>query len=55
MKKMSQIAKRFGKLYTFFSSKTTNHSKITLVENDKVINDDTLIAETLNSLLQDLS
>ena len=40
---------------TFFSSKTTNYSKITLAENDKVINDDTLITETLNSFLQELS
>ena len=32
----------------FLSSKTTNHSKITLVENDKVINNDTKVAETLN-------
>ena len=54
MKKMSQIANVLGNC-KFFSSKTTNHSKITLVENDKVINDDTLIAETLNSFLQELS
>ena len=33
----------------FPSSKTTNHSKITLVENGKVINDDKKVAETLNS------
>ena len=33
----------------FLSSKTRNHSKITLAENNKVINDDTKIAETLNS------
>ena len=33
----------------FLASKTTNHSKITLVENEKVINDDTKAAETLNS------
>ena len=36
-------------LKSFLSSKTTNHSKITLLENDKVINDDTKVAETLNS------
>ena len=33
----------------FLSSKTTNHSQVTLVEYDKVINDDTKVAETLNS------
>ena len=36
----------------FLSSKTTNDSKITLVENDKVINDDTKVAETLNSFFK---
>ena len=42
--------KTFWKTVKFFlSSKTTNHSKITLVENDKVINDDTKVAETLDS------
>ena len=29
----------------FLSNKTTNHSKITLVENDNVINDDTKVAD----------
>ena len=33
----------------FLLSKTTSQSKITLVENDEVINDDTRAAETLNS------
>ena len=32
----------------FLSSKTTNDSKITLVENEKVINDDAKLAETLD-------
>ena len=32
----------------FLSSKKTNHSKITLVENDEVINDDAIVSETLN-------
>ena len=36
----------------FLSSKTTNDSKITLVEYDKVINDDTKVAETLNSFFK---
>ena len=33
----------------FLSSKTTKISRITSVENDKVINDNTKVAETLNS------
>ena len=33
----------------FLSNKITKHSKITLAENNKVINDDTKIVETLNS------
>ena len=32
---------------SFLSSKATNHRKITLFENGKVINDDTKVAETL--------
>ena len=48
MKRMLQIT-RLGKLKPFLSSKTTDHSKITFIENDKVINDDTKVAETLNS------
>ena len=39
----------------FLSSKTTNHCKITLDENDEAINDDTKVTETLNSFLQTLS
>ena len=54
MKRVLQIT-RLGKLKPFLSSKTTNHSKITFIENDKVINDDTKVAETLNSFLQKLS
>ena len=48
MKRMLQIT-RLGKLKPFLSSKTTDHSKITFIENDKVINDDIKVAETLNS------
>lgn len=49
MKKMSQITKHFGKLKSFLLSKSTNQSKIILVENDEIINDETKVTETLNS------
>ena len=49
MKKMPQITKHFGKLKSFLLSKSTNQSKIILVENDVVINDETKVAETLIS------
>ena len=32
----------------FLQSKTTNPSKITFVENEEFVNDDTKVAETLN-------
>ena len=49
MKRMSQIKKTFWKtVKPFLPSKTTNPSKITFVENDEFINDDTKVAETLN-------